>query len=462
MAQVADVGVTHPAAAPVRRLRGWRLAAFAAPALPVGALNTPLAVYLPAHYSGYVGLSLGAVGLAFFIVRTLDIGFDPLVGMLVDRTRTRWGQCRPWFVAGAAALSLASLTLFLAEPGASLGRLIGGLLLVYAGVSIAGVVHPAWASRLSNNYNDRSRIYAWMYFAASVGTFLLLGGPALLGMAVALPAGGEVRVMGWALAIAAPVGVAIALATTREPPPAQARAGVEDRVRLSDYLVLLKRPAMRRLFAADVFISLATGASIGLFVFFWRARGLGMPVINAMILAYLAAAIASVPAWTWVARRIGKHRALIASAAAYVVVLPTMAILPPDRLDLIFPALGFMGLTFAASTFLIRAMAADAADEARLHSGLDRTGQVYALLAATQKLGAAVALGLAFAILERLKFDPADAAASSPAALNALTMLYVGAPAALMVLGALCLVGYGLDSAAHARIRQELATRDTG
>ena len=139
-----------------------------------------------------------------------------------------------------------------------------------------------------------------------------------------------------------------------------------------------------------------------------------------------------------------------------------MAILPPDRLDLVFPALGFMGLTFAASTFLIRAMAADAADEARLHSGLDRTGQVYALLAATQKLGAAVALGLAFALLERLRFDPVNAAASSPAALNALTLLYVGAPAVLMVLGALCLVGYGLDAAVHARIRGELATRDAG
>lgn len=439
-----------------RRLRGWALAAFAAPALPVGALNTPLAVYLPAHYSGYVGLSLGAVGFAFFLVRTLDIAFDPLVGMLVDRTRTRWGQCRPWFVLGAALLSLSCVTLFQAQPGASFARLIAGLLLVYAGISIAGVVHPAWAARLSHDYDDRSRIYAWLYFGQSVGTFLLLGGPAVLGMLTALPPGGEVQVMGWALAVAAPVCVAIAIAATPEPPPAAARGGVEDRARLSDYLMLLKRPAMRRLFVADVFISLATGASIGLFVFFFRARGLGMPVINGMVLAYLAAAIASVPAWTWVARRIGKHRAMIVSAAGYVVALPTMAALPADRLELLFPAIAFMGLTFAASTFLIRAMAADAADEARLHSGLDRTGQVYALLAATQKMGAAVALGIAFAILERLGFNAADATSSAPAALTALTVLYVAAPAALMALGALCFVGYRLDAAAHRQILEAL------
>ena len=42
---------------------------------------------------------------------------------------------------------------------------------------------------------------------------------------------------------------------------------------------------------ADVLVSLATGASVGLFVFFFRARGLGMTLINGMVLIYLAAAI---------------------------------------------------------------------------------------------------------------------------------------------------------------------------
>jgi MFS family permease len=107
---------------------------------------------------------------------------------------------------------------------------------------------------------------------------------------------------------------------------------------------------MRRLFIADAMISLAIGFSIPLFVLFFRARGLPSGIINGMVMAYLAAAIVSVPAWTWVARRIGKHRAMMVSAAGYVIVIPTMAIIPPERLDLLFPALGFMGLTFAAST----------------------------------------------------------------------------------------------------------------
>ena len=452
-------------------LRGWRLSAFAAAALPVGALNTPLTVYLPAHYSSYVGLSLASVGLAFTLVRTLDFGFDPLVGWLVDRTRTRLGQCRPWFALGALALAASCFVLFLARPGAGVGHLLGGLLLVYAGVSIAGVAHPAWAARLSHDYDDRSRIFAWLYFAQSLGAFLLLSTPLILTLLaarglVAKPApGAEIRVMGWALIAATPLLVGLALVVVPEPPPGGhghapghgLGAGTSGRASLASYIRLLGRPAMRCLFVADALISFAIGFSIPLFVLFFRARGLPISIINAMVMAYLAAAILSVPAWTWVARRIGKHRAMMVSAAGYVVVIPSLAFIPPARLDLLFPALTLMGLTFAASTFLIRAMGADAADEARLHLGADCTGQVYALLAATQKLGAALALGLAFWLLGRLGFDAAHPAQSPQAALTALTVLYLGAPAVLMAAGALLFVGYRLDAPAHAEILRRLA-----
>ena len=265
--------------------------------------------------------------------------------------------------------------------------------------------------------------------------------------------------MGWVLIAATPLLVGLALVIVPEPDPRTHGSGLgtERRARLVDYVRLLGRPAMRRLFVADAFVSLAIGFSIPLFVLFFRARGLPVSIINEMVMAYLAAAIVSVPAWTWVARRIGKHRAMMVSAAGYVVVIPTLAVIPPERLDLLFPALAFMGLTFAASTFLIRAMGADAADEARLHLGAHCTGQVYALLAATQKLGAALALGLAFWLLGRLGLDAARPAQSPQAALTALTVLYIAAPAALMTAGGLMFVGYRLDASAHGEILRRLA-----
>jgi GPH family glycoside/pentoside/hexuronide:cation symporter len=449
---LAGAATNRPA---LQRLGGWRLAAFAAPALATGALNTPLAVYLPAHYSSYVGLDLAAVGFAFFLVRTLDIGLDPLVGLLVDRTQSRWGQFRPWMVFGAVLVSLSSAVLFLAQPGDGLPRLIAGLLLVYAAVSVTGVAHPAWAARLSAGYDDRSRIYSWIYVAQSVGTFLLLALPPVLAGGRTPHPGADVQNMGWALIITMPFLMAAAIAWTPELRRGAPRHAADD-VRVADYLRLLERPAMRRLFVADVLVSLATGASIGLFVFFFRARGLGMTLINGMVLIYLAAAIVSVPFWTWVAGRIGKHRALIASAGGYVVAILGMGVIRAQLTALLLPTLAFMGLTFAASAFLIRAMAADAADEARLHTGLDRLGQVYGLLAATQKIGSALALGVSFWLLARLGFTAADPARSAPAALTALSILYIGVPALLMSCAAGVLVGYPIDAGEHARIAHEL------
>jgi Na+/melibiose symporter-like transporter len=431
--------------------------AFVAPALAVGALGIPLSLYLPPYYSGHVGLSLASVGLAFFIVRTIDIGFDPLIGLAIDRTRTRWGQCRPWFVGGAALISAGCLVLFLATPGATVAHLVLGLLVLYAGYSIVTVAHPAWAARLAPQYDERSKVYAWLYAAQAVGTFLILGAPTAFSAALGLEPGGDVHLMGWGIALAMPIGLAIALWRVREPPPA--REAAHQRARLTDYIAILRRPSVARLIAADAFTSVGVGTSTSLFMFFWRAHGVSRINTSVLVLIYLASSLASVPLWMALARKIGKHRALILSCLGFVVVIPGMGFLPPNRLEILGPAIAVLGLTFSG-TFLIRAMAADAADDVRLHTGLERTGQVYALLASTAKVGSAIAVGGAYAILGAVGFNAAESAANSTAAVRTLGFLYLGFPAFAMICGALAFLGYKLDNKEHARIRRVLAERD--
>src|SRR5271170_2408963 len=74
----------------------WTLAAFAAPCLSMAALQIPLSIYVPEFYANAIGLSLAAVGLIFSMVRLADIAFDPFIGGIMDRTRTRWGRFKPW------------------------------------------------------------------------------------------------------------------------------------------------------------------------------------------------------------------------------------------------------------------------------------------------------------------------------------------------------------------------------
>ena len=106
-------------ATPVRH-SNFTLAAFAGPCLPMAALGLPLVLNLPTFYAQSMGLSLDVVGYIFLAVRLIDISFDPILGSLMDRTRTRIGRFRPWRQ-GAAILPAKPL----AKPPAPLlgGRL---------------------------------------------------------------------------------------------------------------------------------------------------------------------------------------------------------------------------------------------------------------------------------------------------------------------------------------------------
>jgi Na+/melibiose symporter-like transporter len=453
--------VSARAVVPAGRLPIEQLLAFISPVLPIGAAVLPLTLYLPAYYSSYVGLGLGIVGFCFFMVRTLDIGLDPVVGWVVDRTRTRWGQCRPWMAAGAVLTVISVLMLFLAPPGSTAPYLVIGLLLIYGGMSIFGVAQPAWAARLAPGYDERSRLYAWMQVAASTGTLLLLGLPMVVGAIGGQKAGDEMHLMGLGLAVALPLAVALALWRTPEPRVPRAHLGSDGRVRFIDYARLLRRPNILRLVISDLFVNLGTATSSTLFLFFWHAaRGYSGPETSFIIFMYYLASLVSVPLWLRIVRRIGKRSAFLLSGMGFVLFMPLMAFLPRHRLEVVVPAMCMVGLTFSAATFLIRAMAADAGDEARLETGVDRMGQIYGLLASTAKVGSALAVGVAFAIMDKVGFRPALGGANTPAVLRVLTLVYVGAPALATFIGLVSIFGYRLGTADHARVRRALAARD--
>jgi len=71
------------------RLTNTRLAAYSAPALPIAAFATPLAIYAPPFYATDMGLGLTAVGTIFMVARFWDLFTDPVMGCC--RTSSRPG-----------------------------------------------------------------------------------------------------------------------------------------------------------------------------------------------------------------------------------------------------------------------------------------------------------------------------------------------------------------------------------
>lgn len=431
--------------------------AFSSTALPIAAIGLVMAVYLPRFFAGQLGLSLAAVGLAFTIVRLIDLAIDPLLGMAMDRTRSRLGRYRPWLLIGGPIVMLAAYMLFMAQPGITETYLIGWLLVLYLGVSILTLSQAAWGASLATDYHDRSRVYGVIQAVGVVGAVLILLLPLALGKA------GEgvngVHAMGWFCILLIPV--TLALCTLITPERVAPEVDSKERVTLRDYWDLVRRPEMARLIFADLFMALGPGTTAALYLFFFHdARGYSTQQTGVLLVFFIGAGLVGAMFWGWLAQKIGKHRALIVSAVAYAVTQSALMIIPPATMSLAIPGMFSVGFVSSAFILIVRAMVADVADEVRLETGKERVGLLYALVTTTQKIGSAITVGISFTVLDLVGYDAAEGAVNTPAAIRGLELCYVFAPIILVFFGGAAFIGWKLDAKRHAEVRRQLDERD--
>lgn len=444
------------------RVATRRLLAWCGPSLPVAALGLPLIVYLPPYYAGTLGLPLATVGFLFFIVRAIDVPLDPLIGALMDNTRTRWGRFRPWLVAGSVVLMLGVWGLFMARPGATAAATFGWLLLLYLGFSMVMLAQTSWGATLSADYTERARVFGWWTAANVVGLLAVLLIPPLV--ARLLPGTGPapgVHAMGWFIIALLPVTALAAVAITGDGSAAHPKsiggAPGSHAIRWSDARRVLADRRMARLLATDLALSIAPGVAGALFLFFFSAvKGYAPGQASLLLLVYFAAGLAAAPLWVRLAARQGKHRALVIASLWFAASQLALPLLPARSMALALPAMAFAGAAYAAAPFLLRAMLADLADAQRLDGGGDATGLNYALLTATAKIGYGIPVGLTYPLLGLIGFDPAPGAVNDAAALRGLQWMFVAPTVALALLGAWLAWRWPITATAHAAIRAKL------
>jgi Na+/melibiose symporter-like transporter len=439
---------------PADRLSLPRLLAFSCGSIPAYLLVGVMGVYLPRFYAGHLGIGLLELGAAIAAIRLVDIGIDLAIGMAMDKTRSRLGRYRPWFLLGLPVLAISVFKVFNPPEGAGIPYLAGWYMLLYVAYSLLALGHAAWAGTLTPNYNERSRIFGWMMGIALMGNVTLNALPFLTGGAINPARSEGIPMIGWIIIASAAIAVplAVVMAPERIPPVAK-----KEKLSFKDYAAVVAKPSMLRLILADLFLTLGPGTTAPMYVFFFHdAKGFTLTEVPELLIFYVLAGVFGAPIWGRVARKLGKHRTIQVAVVAYAITQAILMALPAGAFWL--TAVGMFAVGFAASAFvlLVRAMVADVADELRLETGRERSGVLFALVTMTSKFGASITVSIVFPILAYVGYDARDGAVNTAHAIWGLEMCYLFAPIILVVIGGLCLIGYDLTAERHAEIREKL------
>ncbi len=427
--------------------------------LPIAALSVAVLVYLPPYFAGHLKVPMAIVGGTWIAIRLIDIPVDITLALAMDRTRTRIGRYRPWLIAGAPVVMLGLHRLYMAPVGFSGGYLLVWLLVLYLGWWMMSLAHAAWAATLAPEYHDRSRLFGIVTAAGVVGTLAVLLLP-ILGRGLGWSDARSVQSMGWAMIVAAPVAAGIAAIRT---PERIARATAAPRLPLRDYVAILRKPDLLRLLLAQVGLTLGPGWMSALYLFFAAdAKGFSVQAASILLALYIAAGFPGALAVATLARRIGKHRALIVTTTGFS--LGVIAILFVPRGDVAAAAapMVWAGAMSAGFGLMILAMLADLGDEFRLEQGKERMSLLYALNGLAQKIATAFSIGLTFPLLARLGYKAAEGSVNTPAAIHNLTVAFIAGPIVFVMLAGACVLGWRLDAVRHGEVRRALDAREAG
>jgi GPH family glycoside/pentoside/hexuronide:cation symporter len=134
------------------------LMAFSLPCVIQSLLFVPVMTVFPTLYEKYYGVSFAAVGAMVALSRGADAFIDPAVAYLSDRTRTRIGPRKPWLILGGLLGVVAVYFLFLPPVKPTAIYFLIWSSAVYLAWSLMQVPHDAWATEISGEYDERSRI----------------------------------------------------------------------------------------------------------------------------------------------------------------------------------------------------------------------------------------------------------------------------------------------------------------
>lgn len=368
----------------------------------------PFGAYLMIFYTDVFGLPAAVVGTMFLITRIWDSAFDPIVGVVADRTHSRWGKFRPYLLWLAVPFGIIGVLTFVTPDWSPTGKLVYAYVTYSLMMMIYSAINVPYASLLgvmSPNPKERNTLSTYRMTFAYIGSFIAL----LLFMPLVNFFSGNSKDLGdqqtgWTMAVVVIAILCIILffgcfAWTKErvKPIKEAqnplKEDLKDLFKNKPWWILLGAGV-----AALVFNSIRDGATVYYFKYFVVEEDyatvsfFGMSfVLSGLYLALgQAANIIGVIAAAPVSNRIGKRNTYM--WAMIIATVLSVLFYWFDKEDLIWMFVFQALISICAGSIfpLLWSMYADCADYSELKTGNRATGLIFSSSSMSQKFGWAI------------------------------------------------------------------------
>jgi GPH family glycoside/pentoside/hexuronide:cation symporter len=437
--------------------------------------------YLMIFYTDVFGMSAAIVGTMFAVTRIWDSFFDPVVGVVADRTETRWGKFRPYLLYLALPFAVIGIFTFLTPPFGDTGKIVYAFVTYTLMMMVYSAINVPYASLLgvmSPNPSDRNTLATFRMMFAYLGSFIAL----LLFMPLVNAFGGDAPAtvmrgwmtapqFGWLMAVVIMAIVCALLffgcfSFTRErvkPVKEQKtplKTDIKDLFHNRPWWILLGAGV-----ASLVFNSVRDGATVYYFKYFVDEKAfgdvtfLGIPfVLSGLYLAVgQASNILGVILAAPVSNRIGKRHTFMAAMAVATVLSIIFYFFDKDQLAWIFVFQIFISICAGSIFPLLWSMYADCADYSELKTGNRATGLIFSSSSMSQKFGWAIGTAVTGWMLAAFGFV-ANGVQNSET-INGIKMFLSLLPAIGTVLSFAFIAFYPLSEKRMKEITKELETR---
>jgi GPH family glycoside/pentoside/hexuronide:cation symporter len=454
-------------------------------------------------YTDTVGIAAATAGSLLLVGRLWDAFFDPMMGVIADRTNTRWGKFRPWILWSALPWGIVMVLAYTTPNYMTTGRVIYACvtnILLMTLYSINNTPYSALTGVMTGNVHERTSLSSYRFVAAMIAQ-LIIGG-FTLPLVAKFGQGNNAK--GWQMtislwAVLCVILFVITFVSTRERIQPDPRQKVDAK---KDFRNLLKNGPWIAMFIVTLahFIVAAMRGGTVLYYFeyylnhdrlFSLLQSLGLTqagngtggtwhsLLNTFGLIVDAekknvasvgfslfnmssqfVTVIGVLCATALSMRFGKKAVVQIGFALTAIFMACFVFLPAHAISAIFALEYLRALAFAPTIPLLWAMFADVVDYAEWKTGRRTTGVIYATIMFGLKAG--LSLGGAMAGWLLAWYGYKANAIQTPEALLGIRMTISVYPAAFFLIVVACMFFYEIGKKLNIQIQDELAERRKG